>query len=114
MAALGFSFERRDVKSFFELVEQLQLGPLPTKERGSEAIMGAPTPANLTFGRKSWPSVASAVLLLYLTISGFVGRRFRVCQLPGCGRFFLSEKKWARWCSVAHRVAGSRVVEGSE
>ena len=111
VGALGFTFDQGDLQRFFDFVGQLQLGPLPSRRDGGQEVLFEPTPSNLTFGRRAWPSVASAALLLYLVMGGFVGPRLRVCQLPDCGRFFLSGKQWARWCSVAHRVAGSRIVK---
>jgi len=107
-AVRGCAFESNDLNRFFALVGSLNLEPLPFVRDGSEAVLFEPTPRNLTFGGRFWPSVGSAALLLYLLVGGFVPPRLRVCELPDCGKFFMSDKKWARWCSVAHRVAGSR------
>jgi len=95
-------------------VGELRLEPLPMVRDAGEQVLYEPTPRNLTFGGRFWPSVGSALLLLYLNLGGFTRDRLCVCFLPACNRVFLSQKGWAQWCSPAHRVAGHRLRRAAE
>ena len=111
MTRQGYGFERGDLDRFLRLLRELNLEPPPIRVMTGDPrieVAFEPTPRNLTFGGRFWPSVGSAVLLLYLTMAGFIGPRLCRCFLWKCSQFFFSEKSWALYCCSAHRVAGHR------